>query len=34
MVVVAYLAAIPIGGLAGAIAGFLVTRRLLTRVLP
>ena len=29
---IAYLAAIPIGGVAGAIAGFLITRRLLTRL--
>jgi hypothetical protein len=32
LVVFAYLVAIPIGGLAGAIAGFLITRRLLTPV--
>ena len=32
MVIVAYLAAIPIGGLTGAIAGFLITRKLLPRV--
>ena len=32
IVVAAYLAAIPIGGLTGAIAGFLLTRRLLARV--
>jgi hypothetical protein len=32
LLVFAYLVAIPMGGLAGAIAGFLITRRLLTRV--
>jgi ribose/xylose/arabinose/galactoside ABC-type transport system permease subunit len=32
LVVLAYLVAIPIGGLAGAIAGFLITRRLLIRI--
>jgi len=31
MVVAAYLAAIPIGGLTGAVAGFLITRRLLAQ---
>jgi len=32
IVVAAYLAAIPIGGLTGAIAGFLITRKLLAHV--
>ena len=32
LVVFAYLVAIPIGGLGGAIAGILITRRLLTRM--